>query len=69
MKLDGPLSIGDIPSWAILNSGEIAVQFLTTKEFTNLPSFALKQLKPLVDGWYSTTLKLSDLERLAKQPM
>ena len=67
MKLDGPLSIGDIPSWAILNSGEIAVQFSTTKEFTNLPSFA-KQVKPLIDGWYSITLKLSDLEKLAKQP-
>ena len=39
MKLDGPLSKGDIPSWATLNNEYIAVQFLTSEEFTTLPSF------------------------------
>ena len=55
MKLDGPLSIGDIPSWAFLNNGNIAVQFLTTSEFSTLPGF-VKQLQPLSDSWYSATL-------------
>ena len=66
MKLDGPLSIGDIPSWAVLNDGDIAVQFLTTPEFTALPSF-IKQLKPIIDGWYSATLKVNNLQKLAQQ--
>ena len=66
MKLDGPLSIGDIPSWAVLNDGDIAVQFLTTPEFKALPSF-IKQLKPIIDGWYSATLKVNNLQKLAQQ--
>ena len=66
MKLDGPLSKGDIPSWATLNNEYIAVQFLTSEEFTTLPSF-IKQVELVFDGWYSAILKLDNLKKLAQQ--
>ena len=67
MKLDGPLSIGDIPSWAVLNDGTIAVQFLTAPEFSKSLRYT-KGMLPLQDGWYTASLKIKDLEKLAKEP-
>ena len=67
MKLDGPLSIGDIPPWAVLNDGNIAVQFLTAPEFSTSLRYT-KGMLPLQDGWYTASLKIKDLEKLAKEP-
>lgn len=65
MKLDGPLSIGDIPSWAILPGGKMAVQFLVTPEFASLPRFA-SQVQFLGERWYTASIAIADLEKLAK---
>ena len=68
MKLDGPLSIGDIPSWAVLNDGTIAVQFLTAPEFSKSLRYT-KGMLPLQDGWYTASLKIKDLENWPKNLM
>lgn len=67
MKLDRPLSNMDIPSWAIVDGGQLAVQFLVNEEFNSIPSF-VKQAQFLGDDWYTGIVKPSSLERLASNP-
>ena len=64
MKLDGPLSIGDWPEWAVLNDGRIAVQFRTSEHW-KAPAF-ITQVVDLDAQWHTAILNPELLNQLAQ---
>ena len=64
MKLDGPLSIGDWPEWAVLNDGHVAIQFKTTENW-KAPAY-VSQLMDLDDEWHTAVLKPELLTQLSE---
>ena len=64
MKLDGPLSIGDWPEWAVLNNGHVAIQFKTTENW-KAPAY-VSQLMDLDDEWHTAVLKPELLTQLSE---
>ena len=64
MKLDGPLSIGDWPEWAVLNDGHVAIQFKTTENW-KAPAY-VSQLMDLNDEWHTAVLKPELLTQLSE---
>ena len=64
MKLDGPLSIGDWPEWAVLNDGHVAIQFKTTENW-KAPAY-VSQVMDLDDEWHTAVLKPELLTQLSE---
>ena len=64
MKLDGPLSIGDWPEWAVLNNGHVAIQFKTTENW-KAPAY-VSQVMDLDDEWHTAVLKPELLTQLSE---
>jgi len=64
MKLDGPLSIGDWPEWAVLNDGHVAIQFKTTENW-KAPAY-VSQLMDLNSEWHTAVLKPELLTQLSE---
>ena len=64
MKLDGPLSIGDWPEWAVLNDGHVAIQFKTTENW-KAPAY-VSQLMDLDKEWHTAVLKPELLTQLSE---
>ena len=64
MKLDGPISRGDYPGWAVLDKDLIAIQYRVTPEFTANPTW-VKQSKNLGNGWYAGAVSEDRIAELA----